>query len=584
MTETTQTWNLYQAGLDYQSKISLLPVADKNERFYSGNQWQGLKTSKLSLIILNVIKRIVDFKISMIMSDMISMQFSADGIADNTDNPQEIEYRKMADVLSMYSKTAWENLKLDTMNEDGLLDAALSGDLVSYWFWNEKVDSGNGIMGDLDGEKLDNVNYFPGDPNDDRVNDAYGPVQPYIILAFRRQVKDIRKEAEENGLSQDEIDLITADSETQNQMGDRAKTEIEVDGTSGKCIVLLKLWSKDGTIWAEKSTRMVVVRKEWDTELHRYPVAVMNWGKRKNSSYGEADVTSMIENQIEINRTASMIARWVRLHGFPKVLFDKTLISSWTNDMSVAIGVNGTTGGVGGAAQYMQPAQISAAVMQFMEWFIQITKEMSGANEASLGEANPTNTSAIIVLQKATAVPLNSVKRRFYRYIEDVGLIWLDFWLTKYAKYPERLLTIRKDGATSVVPFDARALQGARLKLKIDVGPSTQWNEAAAVTTLDNLLGRQLISFVEYLKRLPNGLIPDKQGLIDARGDDSDEKLLYELVANFAAQLPPEQQTALQGMNVMQAKEAVKQIIFTGGTRNAMQPMQQPTQNSGQQI
>lgn len=94
------------------------------------------------------------------------------------------------------------------------------------------------------------------------------------------------------------------------------------------------------------------------------------------------------------------------------------------------------------------------------------------------------------------------------------------------------------------------------MKLKIDVGPSTQWNEAAAVTTLDNLLGRDLITFIEYLKRLPNGLIPDKQGLIsdresaEAQQRAQDKQFMYELMAKFMDQidpmLPPETKNQLK--------------------------------------
>lgn len=567
---TTIEWNQYEAGLAYKSKINLFANVDKAERFYAGDQWAGLKVNKLSLIILNVIKRIVDFKIASVMSDMVSMQYSAEGIADDTEDETEKMYREVAALLTDYSRTAWENLKLDTLNEDGLLDAALSGDMVSYWYWDETIDAGNGQKGDLCGELVDNVNYFPGDPNLDEVNNVYGPVQPYIILAFRRHVQDVRLEAQRNKVPKEKLQLIVADSETQNQAGDRAKTELDAEKGEGKCIVLLKLWREQDEngqwhIMARKSTRSVIIRDTWDTGLHRYPVAVMNWYKRKGSAHGEAEVTSLIHNQIEINRTASMIARWVKLHGFPKVIYDKTRIpGGWTNDISVAIGVQGDTTG---AAQYIQASQLSAAVMQFMEWFIQVTKEMAGANEAVLGEAKPTNTSAIIVLQKATAVPLNSIKRRFYRYIEDIGLIWLDFWLSKYAEYPERMLQIKRDNFTTVVPFDAKAVQGVRFKLKIDVGPSSQWNEAAAVQTLDNLLARDLITFVEWLKRIPNGLIPDKQGLIKAREGNSDKVLLYELMARFIETLPPEQREMLMSLPPEQLEDAVKAMIM-GGAQN----------------
>lgn len=568
--EETKAWGRYQKGIEYHNKINLSAIADKNERFYSGNHWQGVKANGLPTPILNIAKRIPDYKISAVMSDMISMQFSADGVGDNDEQGQT--YRQIAQLLSEYSRTQWENLKVDSMNEDGLLDAALSGDMISHWYWDERAN-------DMSGELIDNANLMLGDPNNDEINDAYGPVQPYILLAFRRQVSDIRREAQENGVSEQDVELISADTETENQPGDRSKIELEDD--DGKCIVLLQYTREliDGVwhIMAEKSTRSVVIRMKWDTGLHRYPIALMNWYKRKGSAHGEAEATAIIPNQIMINRQAAMLALWIQLHGFPKVLYDKVRIGEWTNDLSKAIPVNGVdTGGVGGAAMYMQPAQISTAVMDFMKWFIDITKEMAGASDAALGLASPTNTSAIIVLQKATAVPLNSIKRRFYKYVEDIGLIWLDFWTSKYTEYPVKNIEITIDNVKQVVPLDTQLLQQVKLKLKIDVGPSTQWNEAAAVQTLDNLLTQQAITFIEYLKRLPNGLIPDKQGLIDNRESAEaqqraeEKQFLYEMMAREMEQieptLPPEAQNQLKMLQrndpagyEQQAKQLIRQ-------------------------
>lgn len=590
MEQNTRAWDRYLKGLGYKTKISLLATTDKNESFYSGNQWRGVKTNQLPKAIINVTKRIADYKISSVMSDLISMQFSAEGIGD-TDEEGKV-YREVASLLSQYTKTAWENLKVDTMNENGLLDAVLSGDMVSYWYWNDSIDVGNGQKGDLCGELINNCNYFPGDPNNPEINNAHEPVQPYIVLAFRKQVSDVKREAKLNGVT--DLDMIVADSETQNQTGERSKIELEDD--DGKCIVLLELWKeqieefeeqttineegfeeivqvskgKKWHIFAEKSTRSVVIRKKWDTGLHRYPVALMNWYKRKGSAHGEAEVTSIIPNQLMINKQASMIALWIQLHGFPKVLYDKTRIGSWTNDLSLAIPVNGVdSGNVGGAAQYMQPGQISAAVMQFMTWFIQITKDMAGANDSALGEAPPTNTSAIIVNSKNAAVPLAPIKRRFYQYCEDIGLIWLDFWTSKYAEYPTRQLEITVDGQKQVVELDTEVLKSIKLKLKIDVGPASVWNEAAAAQTLDALLLKDQITFIEYLKRLPNGLIPDKQGLItDRESQEAQQKLeekefMYMMMAKFMeeieATLPPEALNELKMLQRNQPEEYEKQ-------------------------
>jgi len=539
------------------------------------------------------------------------MQFTAEGISDLAEDEQSMMYRQIASLFSEYSETLWENLKMDSMNEKGLLKSAISGSFVTYWYWYDKIDNGDGQMGNIMGELVNICNYFPGDPNNPEINNAYEPVQPYIILSFRRNVSDVRMEAKENGVSAADIEYIVSDNETSNQAGDRAKDELE--GGDGKCTVLLHLWrelkedfeevetidpftgevviekvskGKRWHIYAEKSTQTVIIRKKWDTGFHRYPVALMNWYEREGDAYGEAEATSLVPNNILINQQAAMIALWIKLHGFPKVLYDKTRIPNWSNDLSKAIPVNGVdAGGVGGAATYMQPAQISAAVMQFMTWFmtwfISITKDMAGANESALGEANPTNTSAIIVNSKNAVVPLASIKRRFYQYIEDIGLIWLDFWTSKFTEYPVKNLPVKRDGKTVIEQIDTSILKDIKLRLKVDVGPANMWSEAAQAQTLDNLLQQQLISFIEYLERQPKGSIPDIEGLLDARKSEEaaqkaqEKQFLYMLMAKFMEEieptLPPEAQNELKMLqrNDPPAYEnQVKQLI----TQQAQQP------------
>lgn len=583
--ESTKVWEQYQNGINYKSTIELFDTVDKNERFYSKRHWEGVKTNGLPAAVLPYSKRIADFKVSMIMSDMVTMNFTADGIGDNmTDDMSNIQ-REVAGHLTDYARTMAENTKFNHMNEAGLLDGVISGDMVSFWYWDPQIDAGNGNKGDVNGHLVDNVNYFPGDVNDPEVNSVYGPTQPYIIISFRKNVGEVRQQAKDNGVREQDIKLITSDKETWYQAGDLSQYELASQSEDdGKCIVLLKMWKeyKDGDwhIWANESTEYVTIRKDWDTGLHRYPVSLMNWDIRKGSCHGEPEMTSLIPNQIVINQMASMIALWIKLHGFPKVIYDKTRIPSWDNSLDKAIPVNGVdAGGVGGAAQYMQPAQLSAAVQQFFQTFIALTKEASGANESVLGEANPNNTSAIIVNSKAAAVPLNSIKRRFYRYIEDVGLIWLDFWMSKYTDYPDRQIEINKDGMKQVIRLDTDVLKNMRLKLRIDVGASTQWSEAAATQTLDNLLTRDKISFIEYLKRIPRGIIPDTQGLINSRETGGEKELLFELMARFVDSLPPEQKQAIMKLPPEQMEDAVKQLI-----QQTNNPAPAPQAQQGQQM
>lgn len=615
MDEVTKAWEKYQHGMDYQSKISLLPKIDKNERFYSGDHWRGIKANKLPTPILNVTKRIIDWKVAQVMSDLIKMQFSAEGVSDVAEDEQSVLFREVAKLFSEYSETLWENLKMDFMNEKGLLKSAIAGSMVSYWYWYDKIDNGDGQMGNIMGELVNACNYFPGDPNNPEINNAHEPVQPYIILSFRRNVSDVRLEAKENGVTKEQLELITADDETKNQAGDRAKMEIE--GDDGKCIVVLHMWrelveefeqtenividpetgmetvemveiskGKRWHIMAEKSTRNVVIRKKWDTGLHRYPVALMNWYEREGDAYGEAEATALVNNNIMINQQAAMIALWIKLHGFPKVIYDKTKIQNWTNDFSKAIPVNGVdAGGVGGVAAYMQPAQISGAVMSFMEWFIQTTKDMAGANESVLGEVNPTNTSAIVVNSKNAIVPLASIKRRFYQYVEDIGLIWLDFWESKFTEYPVRNIPVTREDKTVVEQIDTSLLKDIKLRLRVEVGPANLWSEGAQIQTLDNLLQQQMITFIEYLELQPNGVIPGREDLLKARKsakaqqEAQDKQFMYDLMAReferIEPMLPPEVQNELkmlQRNDPEQYEAQVRQLIQEAGQQAPARP------------
>ena len=75
-----------------------------------------------------------------------------------------------------------------------------------------------------------------------------------------------------------------------------------------------------------------------------------------------------------------------------------------------------------------------------------------------------------------------------------------------------------------VITLDTETLKQMRLKLRIDVSPSSPFDEAAQQQTLDNLLAQDRITFVEWLERVKKGIIPDKEGLIEARtGEEARE-------------------------------------------------------------
>ena len=584
--EQTQDWKDYQDGLSYQAKLNLLAITNKNYDFYANRHWRYLNTKGLKKTVIPVSQQIADLKGAVVGSDNISMNFTVQGVPTDTKDEAQIMQKQLAEYLNGHSKTTWEILKMDDMNRKGILDAEITGDYISFWLWDEMINAGKSESGEVNwgemvGERIDNVNYFPGDPTLDEINNSYRPIQPYIILAFRRQIEDVKAEAKRNKVSADDIEKIVGDSDTQNQLGGSSKNGL--DQSKKQCTVIMKLWYKyeevkeiskltgkeiiKDRIWhimARKSTKDVVIREEWDTGFHRYPVAVMHWKDKKGSAYGESEIESIIPNQIQINSLATYIATWISYHGMPPVLFDSQRIKAWTNNLSAAIPVNGTdTGGISSAATYMVPAQISGVVLQFLEFMIETTKKAFGANEAILGEAAGNNYSANALNTQNALTPLNPHKERFYNYIEDVGLIWLDMWLSKYKEYPNRQLEVMNGKTKQVVPFDANKLDGVRLRLKIDVGPSTKWSEAAMVQAVKDMMDKQWITVLEGFERLPDTVLPNKQGLIDARSgqSDADKKYLYDVTTLLVKMFTPEAQNQLQGMTVDEVKQQVEKMV-----------------------
>jgi hypothetical protein len=551
---------LYQKGLDYKTEIGLFATVDKNNRFVSGDQWNGVAAAGLPTPVFNVLKRVRGFKVSSIMQNAIKIKFQV----ENGTPEQE----QMADVLNHECENLWERLKMDSSNENILSDAFTQGDGVTFYWWNKDINTGqmwglDTVLGDIRKEEIDNVCVFPGDCNNPIINTADGPVQPYMLIVTRKPVEDVKAEAKRNKVEQSEIDKITSDEENTYTAGDRGKIELDDrnEESSGKANVILKMWKNDetGTIWARKTTKSVVIKNDYDTELRLYPIAMMNWETVKNSFHGMSEVTGVIPNQIYVNKLAAMIMMATMYVSFPKMVYDGTRVNQPSNQIGTAIKVNGQ---VEGAIKNLSPGQISGDAFKFFPDVMQYTKDMMGANETALGDTSVTETAkGIMALQQASAVPLKSYQRRFYQYIEDIALIWLDFFMSKY-KVPRMVNYKDEQGNAINASLDMGMLQNARIVAKIDVGPSTMWSEIASVQSLDALLNTNHITEVEYYERIPSSIIPDKKGLVDSRKAIMAQQ---QAMANapqitpeaIMAQLTPEEQEAVRA-NPALLDEAVK--------------------------
>ena len=122
----------------------------------------------------------------------------------------------------------------------------------------------------------------------------------------------------------------------------------------------------------------------------------------------------------------------------------------------------------------------------------------------------------IIALQRAAAVPSEITKQNLYQSIEDLGRIYIDFMGAYYGTRAVEVDNVPEIGKMTI-PLDFAILQKIPLSLKLDVGASAYWSEVASMATLDNLLQLGQIDVVDYLERIPEGYISDRQQLLDKK-------------------------------------------------------------------
>ena len=544
--EPKKVFEEYENGNNYKSSIGDLGIFEqskRNERFYVGNQWYGAQCgNNRPLVRQNVIKRIGEFKLSAIGAAPVTVNYSAEGLP-NTNKikkqakklqaemlngewtatspvPDAVEVSVITDALSNYYKITAERLQFNIKNAEALRKAYISGTGIAYTYWDSDIKTGlfadeartTRIDGDIAFEVLDVENVVFGDPNNANVQ-----TQPYIIISQRLDVESVRREAKRNGLS---IDNIVPDGATQYNSGDRGESEPTDSRRVTVITKLYKEWDKEGSefkVMAVKVTEKATVKEPWDLGLSMYPIAMFRWEDRGSSAYGDSEITYQIPNQIAINQLETAAVQAGVLTGMPIMLVDNDRVdpeTKITNEPGQVYRVNKANEGdrLSDAVGYVQPPAWGSQYVSVANDMMSNTLAHSGANDAALGNLRPDNAAAIIQAREASLQPMQLYQNRFYAYIEEIARIWADFWFNKYGKRPLKVET--RDG-TEYIPFDSERYKELVLTAKVDVGASTLYSEAATISTLDGLLGAQIISPIQYLERLPKGIIPKITELLD---------------------------------------------------------------------
>lgn len=522
----TQIFNEYKKGVEFKSSFGAKGIYEQNkinERFYVGDQWYGAKCSnERPLVRHNIIKRIGDYKMSVLLSGPINISYSAEGIPETVGIRDKVaDYKKrisagekisphklldgeeislVMSALNDYQKVTAERLKLGILAEKTLKNAYIGGTGIVYTYWDSTVATGLyaddtktvAIKGDIVSEALPIENLYFGDPNIEDIQK-----QPYIIIATQKSAEEIYREAllYSNETCFD-IDEYTADE---------------------KITVLTRLWKEydaqgNYKIYATRVTEKVVIRDKWDIGVRIYPLAKFCWETRHNCAYGDSEVTYLIPNQIAINRMITSGVWSAMTTGMPTMVVNGDIIDGEiTNDPGQIVKIYGTSDDVANAIRYVSPPDNTGNFTGIVEPLISNTLAQNGANAAALGDVNPDNTSAIIQLRNAAKLPLAMLEARYFAFLEEISRIWAEFWVMQYGR---RRIKINDQSGVWYLDFDGERYKDLVINASAEISSGASFSEETTVSVLDNLLDKGAITPLQYLKRLPKGLIPNVSELI----------------------------------------------------------------------
>jgi hypothetical protein len=119
-TKPEEIWKAYDAGRSYKANIGLYDTVENNERFYVGDQWHGLNTPDILLIVVNILKRTVSMLIAKVCSDDIATNIQPFLRAKIPESRTQMMSRQVDKVIEL------RNMK--TLFKRALRNAAVDGD------------------------------------------------------------------------------------------------------------------------------------------------------------------------------------------------------------------------------------------------------------------------------------------------------------------------------------------------------------------------------------------------------------------------------------------------------------------------
>lgn len=540
--QETPIWTLYEKGRNYHRQTGIYVDTDRNYRMYNGDQWGGAKLGDVEPVQKNFIKPIVKYKVSVIHDNLYAIVYSSQNYENRAFRKQAEEY---CDLLNGYAARIWERDKMDFKGRRVTKDAAINDEGILYVdFDRENMTPVNEIV------KKNDIYY--GNENDDDIQS-----QPYILIRKRMPVVNAIELALKEGMGRDKVPLIIGDTDTFEESGEAAKTELDSMVT-----VVYKMYKQDGTVRFSVATRWCEISEDVDTGLSLYPVAHLCWEEKEGSARGEGEVRYLIPNQIEVNRTEVRRVLTVKYQAYPQKVVDTSKVANPTalNTVGGTIRTNGTpVEDVRKIVGTIPPAQMSPDVKQLQDDLIQVTRELAGAGESATGQVNPEDASgrAILAVQQASRAPMTEQKESYKNFIEDIARIWLEYLIVYAADgvNMEKTVTDPQTGEETAVTVNVpqSALRQLQASVKVDVTPKSVYDRFAQEQTIENLLlqgfftAQRVSELATYAEILPDDSVAPKMKILEAIEHIREEQRRIAMIQSQAQLMQQRAQQFLMG-------------------------------------
>lgn len=518
--EPTPIWKKYEKGIDYLTRKRLIDRTTRSWNFFVGRQWEGIQSGGEELPFFNYIHPNIMRKVTTIYSNRMAVNY--------TDMEGRSDMQPVYDRLQQMFSNDWEKANEDVLMRQTLKEAAITGDGIQYF--------GTANMEDV--QALQNTSILYGDESETDIQK-----QPYIIIHQRETVESVRNQARKNGLSDEEISLIVPDQLKEYTIGNREEVNEDTASPASKVTTLIYMTKINGIVHVTKCTKNVVYEAEhpicttmpdgsMGRGLSRYPVLKLSWEDYPNDARGVSQVEQLIPNQIEINKTLARRSMTTKLTAYPRLAYDANMVRNPDALSTVGSPIEVQTGGVQSVSQmvsYLNPAQSSGEPKSLTDDLLEITQELSGSGDTTMGniDLQRVAASAIIAVNDKAESMHDETVAKLEQFVEDMANLWVELW---QVYHPEGLTVIMQKtesvpsvdpvtGEPSIGPdglpvmeekevdvpvkITSEQLDALKPRTRIDVSKDNSFTREAAQGILDGFLEKGHITPEEYVEVCP---------------------------------------------------------------------------------